>query len=81
MKAGMMDETEGGYCEETLKKALSPDLAAAAFAVTQYEKNGIESLIRGELNFADLSERRQYVSVFERGLCEIRDLLKTSGIL
>ena len=81
MKAGMMDETEGGYCEETLKTALSPDLAAAAFAVTQYEKNGTESLIRGELNFADLSERRQYVSVFERGLCEIRDLLKTSGIL
>lgn len=81
MKAQMQDETERGYCVDDLKHTSSRDIAAVALAISQYEKNGIDSLIRGELNFANGTERALYADVFERGLCEICDLLKESGVL
>lgn len=81
MKAQINDETDRWYCVDNLKYSSSQDLAAAALAVLQYEKKGVESLIRGELNFANRRDREKYVGVFERGLCEIRDLLKESGVL
>lgn len=81
LKAQIKDQTERGYCTANIKFSPSPDTVAAAMAVTQYEKYGIESLISGELSFVDGQEREKYVSVFERGLCEIRDLLKEDGVL
>lgn len=81
MKAHMRDKTERGYCVDKLKHSSSRDLAAAALAVAQYEKDGVESLIQGELNFADDKTREKYAGVFERGLCEIRDLLYEGGVL
>ena len=81
MKAQMIDNTDKGYCVDNLEFSSSRDLAAAALAVSQYEAIGIESLIRGELNFANKNERAKYVGVFERGLCEIRDLLKENNVL
>lgn len=81
MKAHMSDRTEGGYCIEKLKVTTSRDVAAAALGVAQYEKYGIESLIKGELNFASGEERKNYAGVFERGLCEIRDLLRIGEVL
>ena len=81
MKAQMSDRTEGGYCIENLKATTSRDVAAAALGVAQYEKYGIESLIKGELNFASGEDRKKYAEVFERGLCEIRDLLRIGEVL
>lgn len=81
MKAQMVDNTDKGYCVNNLKFSSSRDLAAAALAVSQYEATGVENLIRGELNFASGDERAKYVAVFERGLCEIRDLLKENSVL
>lgn len=81
MKAHMSDETEGGYCIENLKMTTSRDVAAAALGVTQYEKHGIESLIKGELSFANGEDRKKYAEVFERGLCEIRDLLRIGEVV
>lgn len=81
LKANISDKTEGGYCIEDLKTTTSRDVAAAALGVAQYEKYGSESLIKGELNFAYGEERKKYAEVFERGLCEIRDLLKTGEAL
>ena len=59
----------------------SRDVAAAALGVTQYEKHGIESLIKGELSFANGEDRKKYAEVFERGLCEIRDLLRIGEVV
>lgn len=81
MKAHMSDETEGGYCIENLKTTTSRDVAAAALGVTQYEKHGIESLIKGELSFVNGEKRKKYAEVFERGLCEIRDLLRIGEVV
>lgn len=76
-----VDRTEGGYCIENLKATTSRDVAAAALGVAQYEKYGIESLIKGELNFASGEDRKKYAEVFERGLCRIRDLLRIGEVL
>ena len=81
MKAHISDETEGGYCIENIKMTTSRDVAAAALGVTQYEKHGIESLIKGELNFVSGEERKKYAEVFERGLCEIRDILRIGEVV
>ena len=81
MKAQMVDNTNKGYCVDNLKFSSSRDLAAAALAVSQYEATGVENLVRGELNFVNGDERAKYVAVFERGLCEIRDLLKENNVL
>ena len=77
----MFDETEGGYCKENLQFADSKDVAAAALAVVQLEKNGIESLVKGMLSFAKGEERNLYLGVIERGLLEIGDLLKEYNVI
>lgn len=76
LKNGLSDETDRGYCKENLKHSDSRDVSAAANAVVQFEKYGIESLVRGTLSFAKSGERKQYADVVERGIMEIRTLLK-----
>lgn len=81
MKNNMCDVTEGGYCKENLQLADSKDVAAAALAVVQLKKNGIESLVKGTLSFARGEERNLYLGVIERGLLEIGALLKENGVI
>ena len=81
LKNNMCDVTEGGYCKENLQLADSKDVAAAALAVVQLKKNGIESLVKGTLSFARGEERNLYLGVIERGLLEIGALLKENGVI
>ena len=81
LKNNIHDETEGGYCKENLQYADSKDVAAAALAVVQLKKNGIQSLVKGMLSFATGEERNLYLGVIERGLLEIGDLLKEHSVI
>lgn len=81
IKAGLKDDTEGGYCAENLKNSDSRDLSAAAMACVQVEKYGIESLIKGALSFAKGEEREKYLLVIQNGVEEIRRLLELQEIL
>ena len=56
-------------------------MAAAALAVVQLKKNGIQSLVKGMLSFATGEERNLYLGVIERGLLEIGDLLKEHSVI
>lgn len=81
LKNNLRDITEGGYFKENLQYSYSKDVAAAALAVVQYEKYGIESFVKGELSFAKGEERKLYLGVVERGVQEIAVLLREYGIL
>lgn len=81
MKNNLTDETENGYFKENLQNSYSKDVAAAAMAVVQLEKNGVERLVKGVLSFAKGEERSLYLGVIERGLLEIRALLKEHGVI
>lgn len=80
-RAGLEDLTEKGYCIDNVKKADSKDVAAAIFAIRQVEKYGIESIIKGTLNFAKDKEWEEYVGVISRGLTEIKEFLESQGVL
>lgn len=81
LKNNLRDATEGGYFKEYLQNSYSKDVAAAALAVVQFKKNGIESLVKGVLSFAKGEERDLYLGVIERGLLEIETLLKEHGVI
>lgn len=81
LKNNLTDETENGYFKENLQNSYSKDVAAAAMAVVQLEKNGVERLVKGVLSFAKGEERSLYLGVIERGLLEIRALLKEHGVI
>lgn len=81
LKNNLCDATEGGYFKESLQYSYSKDVAAAALAVVQFEKNGIESLVKGVLSFAKGEERNLYLGVIERGLLEIGALLKEHSVI
>lgn len=81
LKNNLHDDTEGGYFKENLRYSYSKDVAAAAMAVVQLEKNGIESLVKSMLSFAKGEERCLYLGVIERGLVEIGALLKEHDVI
>lgn len=81
LKNNLHDDTEGGYFKENLRYSYSKDVAAAAMAIVQLEKNGIESLVKSMLSFAKGEERSLYLGVVERGLVEIGALLKKQGVI
>lgn len=81
LRAGMEDETEGGYCIEKIATCESKDVAAAMLAVNQIEKYGISSFVKGTLNFAKPKEREQYEGVVKRGIKEIQELLSVEKAL
>lgn len=81
LKNNISDDTEGRYFNENLRYSNSKDVAAAALAVVQLEKNGIESLVKSMLSFAKGEERGLYLGVIERGLEEIGALLKEYGVI
>lgn len=75
LRAGLADETENGYCVESLKNSSSQDVAAAAMASIQIEKYGVERFIKSALSFSDRFEKNEYMGVVSRGLNEIKELL------
>ena len=81
LKNNLYDTTEGGYFKENLQYSYSKDVAAAALAVVQYKKNGIESLVKGILSFAKGEERNLYLGVIERGLLEMEALLREYKVI
>ena len=81
VKNNLCDVTEGGYFKENLQCSYSKDVAAAALAVVQLKKNGIESLVKGMLSFAKGEERNLYLGVIERGVLEIGALLREHSVI
>lgn len=81
LKAGMKDETERGYCVESLKGSTSQDVAAAAMACIQIQNYGIERFVKSALSFSESNEREEYLGVVSRGIDEIRMLLTKHGVL
>jgi hypothetical protein len=81
LKAGLNDETENGYCVESLKRSNSQDVAAAAMASIQVEKYGIEKFVKSALAFSDPTHKIDYMGVVSRGLQEIRMLLIKNEVL
>lgn len=81
LKNNLCDVTEGGYFKENLQCSYSKDVAAAALAVVQLKKNGIESLVKGMLSFAKGEERNLYLGVIERGVLEIGALLREHSVI
>ncbi|WP_434693693.1 Qat anti-phage system QueC-like protein QatC [Hungatella sp. SB206] len=81
LKNNLCDVTEGGYFKENLQCSYSKDVAAAALAVVQLKKNGIESLVKGMLSFAKGEERNLYLGVIERGGLEIGALLREHSVI
>ena len=67
--------------KENLQCSYSKDVAAAALAVVQLKKNGIESLVKGMLSFAKGEERNLYLGVIERGVLEIGALLREHSVI
>ena len=76
-----MDDTENGYCVESLKGSDSQDVAAAAMACIEVKNHGIERFVKSSLSFCDSTERNEYLGVVSRGLEEIRMLLMEQGVL
>lgn len=81
MKNNLCDVTEGGYSKENLQYSYSKDVAAVALAIVQFEKNGIESLVKGMLSFVKGEERNLYLGVIERGVLEIGALLREHSVI
>lgn len=81
LKAGLVDDTENGYCVESLKGSDSQDVAAAAMACIEVKNHGIERFVKSALSFCDSTERNEYLGVVSRGLEEIRMLLMEQGVL
>lgn len=81
LKAGLEDETENGYCVESLKGSDSQDVAAAAMACIEVQTNGIDKFVKSALSFCDSTERNGYLGVVSRGLEEIRMLLLEHEVL
>lgn len=81
LKAGLEDDTENGYCVESLKGSDSQDVAAAAMACIEVQNNGIDKFVKSALSFCDSTERNGYLGVVSRGLEEIRILLLEHEVL
>ena len=81
LKAGLEDDTESGYCVESLKGSDSQDVAAAAMACIEVQNHGIERLVKSALSFCGSTERNGYLGVVSRGLEEIRVLLMEHEVL
>lgn len=81
LKAGLKDDTENGYCVESLKDHNFQDISAAAMACIQVQNNGIERFVKSALSFSTSTERREYLGVVSRGIDEIRMLLMEQGVL
>jgi hypothetical protein len=85
MKTGINDDTVYIYKDIlALKSRLdrgSDDIGAMAVACAQIEKDGIESLIQGNLYFASSEELNDYCNVVQRGFIEISALLKKYRVI
>lgn len=93
LKSGIRDSTEvssykgktGQYVFANLalaaKEKKGNDVRAAGRAYLQIEEKGIDNFIGGGLSFTSPSERASYLSVVERGITELGELLKKHRVL
>ena len=81
LRAGLEDDTENGYCVESLKGSDSQDVAAAAMACIEVQNHGVDRFVKSALSFCDSTERNGYLGVVSRGLEEIRMLLMEHNVL
>jgi len=81
LKAGLSDKTEKGYLHNSLKNTNSKDINAVAMAVKHIDLYGIDRFIKSELSFAKDEERNLLKGVVNRGINELRELLKAHGVL
>jgi len=85
LKAGIPDNTKKGYKFDNLRFAGMDhgpnDVGAMANACLRMSQSGIQSLISGNLSFADQQTRKDFEGVFERGLKEVERLLKVQGVI
>lgn len=57
------------------------DVRAAAMAVEQVRRYGLDSWIGGALNYAQIGDTTSYKAVIQRGLGELEGFLQFSGVL
>lgn len=81
LAAGISDKTMKGYLCEDLKDSTSSDLLAVASALLRYKQKGLHRFIGGALAFAPNQDRVLYEGVVARGMDELRQLLKSHGVL
>lgn len=93
LKADIPDSTEvstykdrvGQYVFEDLALAANEesanDIRAAGRACLHVAEQGIDSFVGAGLSFCSSDERAKYVGVVERGIEELRMLLKKYGVL
>jgi hypothetical protein len=85
LKAGIPDNTKKGYKFDNLRFAGMDhgpnDVGAMANACLRMSQTGIQSLISGNLSFADQQHRKDFEGVFLRGLKEAEQLLKVQGVI
>ena len=65
-----------GYEKENLKLETAKDLEATKMACAGVAENGVESMIKSALSFADPEYRNLYRDVVKRGIDELTVLLK-----
>jgi hypothetical protein len=81
LEAGLKDVTTKGYVYENLKYSDSHDLAAVAMAIQQVELQGVERFIKSSLSFTGSDERKDLLGVVTRGIGELKNLLRSYGVL
>jgi len=93
LKAGLADTTEetdfkGRRCRYVFdnlalaaKEKSATDIRAVGQACLKITEDGIEKFIGGGLSFCSPDERANYVNVVERGIEELRTLLKAHKVL
>lgn len=81
---GEVDQTLGGYYSEQLERinhGNPDDIGAVANACLIAEQSGVYRLVSGNLSFANPQNRKNFESVFSRGLNELKGLLQSKGML
>jgi len=93
LEADIPDTTEESVYKGEMGQYVYPDLSpasrdpsahdirAAGLACLQVDTEGIESLIAGGLAFSSPIERDDYKGVVDRGIAELRRLLKSHNVL
>lgn len=85
MKAKIQDNTTKGYKFDNLAIAgmtRGPnDVRAMANACLRMNQFGVQNLISGSLSFADHQKRKNFESVFVRGLKEVEEFLYCQGLI
>lgn len=82
-KAGILDTTK--YVYQSLRNAghgrHPNDIGAMAMQCVMAERQDIMAKVIGEFAFANCNDRSNFMSVYKRGLLEVKDFLKSQAIV